>query len=66
MAVELVIFVGMQAAGKSTWYATHLAATHVHVSKDLMKNVRDRDAHQLVAAFLDRGRRDVQSIEVGH
>jgi len=46
MSLELVIFVGMQAAGKSTWYATHLAATHVHVSKDLMKNVRDRDARQ--------------------
>ncbi len=46
MSPELVIFVGMQASGKSTWYATHLAATHVHVSKDLMKNVRDRDARQ--------------------
>jgi predicted kinase len=47
MAFELIVFVGVQAAGKSTWYATHLAATHVHVSKDLMKNVRDRDARQL-------------------
>lgn len=47
MALELIVFVGIQAAGKSTWYATHLAATHVHVSKDLMKNVRDRDARQM-------------------
>jgi predicted kinase len=47
MALELIIFVGMQAAGKSTYYAANLAATHVHVSKDLMKNVRDRDARQL-------------------
>ncbi|MDQ3282716.1 MAG: ATP-binding protein [Acidobacteriota bacterium] len=47
MAGELVVFVGLQAAGKSTWYRTHLAATHVHVSKDLMKNVRNRDARQL-------------------
>jgi len=46
MSIELIIFVGMQASGKSTWYATHLAATHVHVSKDLMTNVRDRDARQ--------------------
>jgi len=46
MAPELIIFVGLQAAGKSTWYATHLAATHVHVSKDLMKNARDSDARQ--------------------
>lgn len=46
MSIELVIFVGMQASGKSTYYATHLAATRVHVSKDLMKNVRDREARQ--------------------
>jgi predicted kinase len=58
MALELVIFVGMQAAGKSTWYATHLAATHVHVSKDLMKNVRDRDARQqqMIEQALTAGR----------
>ena len=45
--VELIVFVGLQAAGKSTYYRTHFAATHVHVSKDLMKNVRNRDARQL-------------------
>ena len=47
MPLELIIFVGLQAAGKSTYYRTHFAATHVHVSKDLMVNVRDRDAKQL-------------------
>jgi predicted kinase len=46
MPLELIIFVGLQAAGKSTYYHAHLAATHVHVSKDLMKNTRDRDAKQ--------------------
>ena len=46
MPLELIIFVGLQGAGKSTYYHTHLAATHVHVSKDLMKNTRDRDAKQ--------------------
>lgn len=58
MAPELIIFVGVQAAGKSTWYATHLASTHVHVSKDLMKNVRDRDARQqrLIEEALSAGR----------
>jgi predicted kinase len=44
--VELIIFVGLQAAGKSTYYRTHFAATHVHVSKDLMKNARDREVRQ--------------------
>jgi predicted kinase len=44
---ELIIFSGIQAAGKSTYYREHFAATHVLVSKDLMKSVRDRDVRQL-------------------
>ena len=43
---ELVIFVGLQAAGKSTYFREHFAATHVHVSKDLMPNARNKDVHQ--------------------
>ncbi len=43
---DLVIFVGLQASGKTTYYRDHFAATHVHVSKDLMKNARDRDTKQ--------------------
>lgn len=46
MPLELIIFVGVQGAGKSTYFRQHLAATHVHVSKDLMKNTRHRDALQ--------------------
>lgn len=58
MAPELILFVGVQASGKSTYYANHLAATHVHVSKDLMKNVRDRDARQqqMIESALAAGR----------
>lgn len=47
MPPELIIFIGLQAAGKSTYYRTHLSATHVHVSKDLMPNARSRDARQM-------------------
>lgn len=46
MPLELIIFVGLQASGKSTYYYEHFAATHVHVSKDLMKNVRSREMRQ--------------------
>jgi predicted kinase len=46
MDLELVIFTGLQASGKSTYFHLQLAATHMHVSKDLMKNVRNRDARQ--------------------
>jgi predicted kinase len=56
--LELIVFVGLQAAGKSTYFRTHLAATHMHVSKDLMKNTRDRDAkqQQMIEAALAAGR----------
>src|SRR5262245_27148597 len=35
---ELVILVGLPAAGKTTFYHERFAATHVQVSKDLMRN----------------------------
>jgi predicted kinase len=44
---ELVIFVGLQGSGKTTYYHEHFAATHVHVSKDLMPNARNRELRQL-------------------
>jgi predicted kinase len=44
--LELVIFVGIPGSGKSTYYSAHFAETHVHISKDLMKNARSRDAAQ--------------------
>lgn len=43
---QLVVFTGLQGSGKTTYYQAHFAATHVHVSKDLMKNTRQRDARQ--------------------
>jgi predicted kinase len=46
METELIIFVGLQAAGKSTYYQASFAATHVHVSKDLMKNARSPETRQ--------------------
>jgi len=45
--MDLIIFIGVQGSGKSTCYRERFAATHVHVSKDLMPNTRDREARQL-------------------
>ena len=58
MAPELIVFVGLQASGKSTYYHNHLAATHVHVSKDLMENARNRDARleEMIDKALAEGR----------
>ena len=37
---ELVIFVGLPGAGKSSFYRSRFAATHILLSKDLMSNSR--------------------------
>ena len=44
--MELVVFTGLQGAGKSTFYRQHFAATHAHVSKDLFPNARKPNARQ--------------------
>ena len=46
MAVETVIFVGLPAAGKTTFYQQRFAATHVHISKDLWPKSADKAARQ--------------------
>jgi predicted kinase len=54
---ECVILVGLPGSGKSTFYRDRLAATHVHISKDLLPNVRNRQLRQdtLVHQALQRG-----------
>lgn len=32
---EIIIFVGLQGAGKSTYFAEHFAASHEHISRDI-------------------------------
>ncbi|MDP8962922.1 MAG: AAA family ATPase [Cyanobacteriota bacterium] len=44
--MELVIFIGLQASGKSTFFGKEFAASHVHVSKDLMRNNKNRNRRQ--------------------
>jgi predicted kinase len=54
----LIIFVGLPASGKTTYYRSHFADTHVHVSKDLMPNARRRDdrQEQAITDALESGR----------
>jgi predicted kinase len=54
----LVILIGLQASGKSTFARQHFAATHAYVSKDLLRSNRQpgRRQAQLVAEALQAGR----------
>lgn len=56
--MELVILMGLQAAGKSSFYRARFAATHVHVSKDNFRNNSNpaRMQQRLVAEALQNGR----------
>jgi predicted kinase len=55
--MELIIFIGLQGAGKSTFYRTRFAETHVHISKDNFRNNRrpERRQQQLVHEALSQG-----------
>jgi predicted kinase len=55
--VELAIFVGLQASGKSSFFHTRFEATHAHVSKDLFRNNKNpnRRQQQLIEAALQAG-----------
>ena len=55
--MDLVIFVGLQASGKSTFFRERLSATHAHVSKDLLRNNKSpkRRQTQLIEAALEQG-----------
>ena len=46
MTLELVVMVGLQGSGKSTWARRQLSATHVIVSKDHWPRARNREARQ--------------------
>src|ERR1700732_4508958 len=55
---ELVVLIGLPGAGKTTFYGARFAATHLHVSKDRMRNRRDRQERQmaLIGEALAAGR----------
>ena len=45
--MEVVVFVGLQGSGKSTFYRTFYASTHVLVSKDRFRNNRKPQRRQM-------------------
>jgi predicted kinase len=56
--MELVIFIGLQASGKTTFYRARFAQTHTHVSKDNFPNNRnpERRQRELIGQAFAEGR----------
>lgn len=56
--MELIVFVGLQASGKTTFYHNNFAATHQHISKDLFPNNKNKDRRQiqLITLALEDGK----------
>lgn len=55
--MELVIFIGLQASGKSTFYHSYFADTHDYVSKDRLPNSKKNEqqaAHITIALQAQR------------
>jgi predicted kinase len=47
--MDLVILIGLPGAGKTSFFRSHFAATHDHVSKDAFAKAANRDRRQLHA-----------------
>lgn len=56
--MELILFIGLQGSGKSSFYRQRFADTHVLVSKDLWPHARRKEARQrrYIAEALSAGR----------
>ena len=60
--MELVILVGLQAAGKSSFCQARFADTHTLISKDLLRNCRNRQTRQM--ALIEQALRRGESVVV--
>jgi predicted kinase len=56
--MDLIVFIGLQGAGKSSFFRERFVATHAHVSKDLWPKARHRERRQrrLITEALAAGR----------
>lgn len=45
--MELVILIGLQASGKSSFYQSRFSSTHVHISKDRLPKSSNKNRRQL-------------------
>ncbi|GAC1400714.1 MAG: hypothetical protein NVS4B12_20990 [Ktedonobacteraceae bacterium] len=62
--MEMIIFVGLQGAGKSTFYQTYFATTHVYVSKDLLHPSKTMNKAAKQTQFVEEALRTDHSVVI--
>ena len=62
--MELIIFIGLQASGKSTFYRSRYAGNYEHISKDLLKRSKNKNKDQRQSELIERAFMEHRSVVV--
>src|SRR5690242_12354261 len=62
--MEIIILMGLQVSGKSTFYRTHFADTHEHVSKDLLNSSKNQNKNQIQIERIERAFQEQGSVVI--
>ena len=62
--MEIIILIGLQASGKSTFYRTYFADTHEHISKDLLNSSKNKNKNQKQAERIEMAFQEQRSVVV--
>ena len=62
--MDIIILIGLQASGKSTFYRAHFADTHEHISKDLLSRSKNQNKNQKQAERIERALQEQRSVVV--
>ena len=60
--MELIILIGLQASGKSTFYRTRSGETYEHISKDLLKSSKNKNKNQKQAERIEKAFLEQRSV----
>ena len=60
--MELIILIGLQASGKSTFYRTRFAETYEHISKYLLKSSKNKNKNQKQAERIEKAFLEQRSV----
>src|SRR5438105_3965689 len=62
--MEIIILIGLQASGKSTFYRTHFADTHEHISKDMLHRSKNKNKNQMQVERIEKALQEQRSVVI--